>query len=663
MVAGLLTTYKDYPINILNYKFSDSEIKSIMNSYDFSAEQSIWDQYNQSIHQAVNSGESEKIAELIEERDSKLIQLEKRNNLTIDEAKKEIIKEKNSQYDELKNNIQMGADDIKYYFTDNSTKAVYSNIGSEINISAYIKKNALYTLKFPSTYNSYTFKSISSMFYNSGMEGYFIIPKNIGNYSTIISDYNYYNSIRKRLKEEIWLLAISVIILGILSVFIYKNRNNEDTIIKLYTKYKKIPLDLRIVLFIIILLISISYMKSANFFSLPINARQIFTIMLSSIYSLYIIIVFFDAVRYIHKPENIVYDLRNSLCGRFKSSFKDCLLYKGVIIKTVVIMIITIITGILMNIVMESFQYNSGIELLFLIIVSGLYLMTVFSYVIFKLGYLSKIIKGTSQMISGDLGYTIEERKGGMLSLLTHNINNMELGYRKTLEDKVKSERLKSELITNVSHDLKTPLTSIINYINFLKNDDITEEDKKSYLEVLDRKSQRLKILIEDLFEASKMASGSVQLEFQQVNLIELLKQALGEYDEKIKNSSLTFKVNGENQNILLNLDGKKTWRVFDNLINNALKYSQPDTRVYIDIIDTETKASVIIKNISAYELDFDPQEIFERFKRGDKSRNTEGSGLGLDIAKSIVELEGGTLRIEIDGDLFKAIVEFNKKI
>lgn len=663
-IGNLLTNFKDYPVNILNYKFSDAEIKNEMTSYDFNTESRIWNEYYETIQQAANSGDSEKMTQLIAERNTRLNQLLKKGSISVDEAKEKIIKERNNEYEKLKSNVKLGPDNIKYYFTDKNTKAVYTNMSSNINITDYIKKNALYSLKFPYNYTSYTFKSVSSMLYGSELEGYFIIPKSTDSYnSTIITDYNYYNSIRKRLIEEIWILAISIILVSVLSVFMHKYKDENDTFLRILRKHKRIPLDLRSILFITIVFVSVMFMKNANFFSLPINLRQVFIVILSAFYSLYVAVVVIDIIGYIRKPESIAYDFKNSLLGRFKSYFRNCLLYKGMITTTILLIIVTLLTGIMINKVGESFNYNRSIDIVFLLIIFILYFMTAFAYIIFKLGYLSKIVKGTSQMVSGDLDFSIEEHKGGMLGLLAHNINNMELGYKKTLDDKVKSERLKSELITNVSHDLKTPLTSIINYINFLKNDSINEGDKKSYLEILDRKSQRLKTLIEDLFEASKMASGSVKLEFQQVNLVELLKQALGEYDEKIKNSSLTFKVNGENQNILMTLDGKKTWRVFDNLINNALKYSQPGTRVYIDIIDEKSKSYVIIKNISAYELDFDPQEIFERFKRGDKSRNTEGSGLGLDIAKSIVELEGGRLSIEIDGDLFKAIVEFNKKI
>jgi signal transduction histidine kinase len=284
-------------------------------------------------------------------------------------------------------------------------------------------------------------------------------------------------------------------------------------------------------------------------------------------------------------------------------------------------------------------------------------------YLVNKISYLDKIVKGTDEIASGNLNFAIVEKGKGNLSRLSHNINNLEIGIKKSMEEQMKSERLKSELITNVSHDLKTPLTSIINYVNLLKQENLSKEEVDGYVAVLDKKTQRLKLLIEDLFEASKMASGAVELNIEKIDAAQLLRQSLAELDEKIKNSSLTFRVNIPNIKVYANLDGKKTWRIFENLIGNILKYSQPNSRVYIDLTEDYNNIVITMKNISSYEMNFNVDEIFERFKRGDSSRNTEGSGLGLAIAKSIAELQGGSLNIEIDGDLFKATTKFIKII
>lgn len=240
---------------------------------------------------------------------------------------------------------------------------------------------------------------------------------------------------------------------------------------------------------------------------------------------------------------------------------------------------------------------------------------------------------------------------------MAHDINNMRDGLKKSVENEMKSENMKTELITNVSHDLKTPLTSIINYIDLLKRENIQPETAMDYVNILDKKSQRLKVLIEDLFEASKAASGAMELNIAKIDIGQLLKQALGENDERFKDSNLNVKLNVPEEKIFINGDGKRLYRVFENLISNIVKYSLSNTRVYIDMYKEEKEVIIVMRNISAYELSFDTNEITNRFKRGDSSRSTEGSGLGLAIAKSIVELHGGSFNIEVDGDLFKSII------
>ncbi|NFI67362.1 sensor histidine kinase [Clostridium botulinum] len=326
-------------------------------------------------------------------------------------------------------------------------------------------------------------------------------------------------------------------------------------------------------------------------------------------------------------------------------------------LKIILIMILSALVGAFILLFLLLGLHNISIA----VIITVLYIVLLIRYLFKKADYLNEILKSTEELTCGNLDYIIKENKGGVLGKIVHNINNMKEGYKRSLEEQVKSERLKTELITNVSHDLKTPLTSIINYIDLLKKENLSKDEVNAYISVLDRKSERLKSLIEDLFEASKMSSGAVELNIEKINVTALLKQSIAEFEEKITKSSLELKFKYDNNKTYANLDGKKTWRVFENLINNIIKYSQPNTRVYIDLIETNTKIIITMKNISRYEMDFSADEIFERFKRGDKARNTDGSGLGLAIAKSISELQGGSLNIIIDGDLFKVIVEFNK--
>ena len=328
------------------------------------------------------------------------------------------------------------------------------------------------------------------------------------------------------------------------------------------------------------------------------------------------------------------------------------------LIKTFLIMSgLYVISGLLLFVV-------SGILSIFPIgILIGIILTIIYIVIFIKeLIYLDKIIIGSKAATEGKLNCNIEEKGRGHLRELAHDINNIRDGLRKSIESEMKSENMKTELITNVSHDLKTPLTSIINYIDLLKRENIESETAKDYINILDKKSQRLKVLIDDLFEASKATSGAMELNITKIDIVQLLKQSLGENDERFKNSNLSVKLDIPDTKIFINGDGQRLYRVFENLISNIVKYSLSNTRVYIQMyVDDENKVVIIMRNISAYELDFCANEITNRFKRGDSSRSTEGSGLGLAIAKSIVELHGGKFNIEVDGDLFKSIIKLNQ--
>lgn len=272
----------------------------------------------------------------------------------------------------------------------------------------------------------------------------------------------------------------------------------------------------------------------------------------------------------------------------------------------------------------------------------------------------SKLIDATNKIAEGNLDAEINEDLG-VFNPVKESILNIRKGFKNAVDEEVKSQRMKTELISNVSHDLKTPLTSIITYVDLLKNPDITEEERKSYIDTLDKKSQRLKFLIEDLFEVSKATSGNIKLNLVKVDIVELMRQTQIELQDKLNNSKLIIRNDYPNNKIMLNLDSQKTYRIFENLLNNVAKYAMENSRVYVNIIDNIDTVEITIKNMSANEINFTSDEIVERFQRGDKSRNTEGSGLGLAIAKSFVEAQGGSFNIEIDGDLFKVIILFKK--
>ena len=296
----------------------------------------------------------------------------------------------------------------------------------------------------------------------------------------------------------------------------------------------------------------------------------------------------------------------------------------------------------------------------------GLILLVIYSAVLFYFlrGYFRDIREkydrlnmAAAAIANGDLKTEIPADTG-LFEPVAESLQKIQEGFGKAVEEEVKSQRMKTELITNVSHDLKTPLTAIITYVDLLKK----EEDpgkQKEYVEVLEKKSQRLKVLIEDLFEISKAGSGNVKLELMDVDVVNLFKQVKLELEDKIKKADLDFRCSYPEEKLTVRLDSQKTYRIFENLLVNIVKYAMPHTRVFIEILREDDQAVIRMKNISEQELNIQGQELTERFVRGDASRNTEGAGLGLAIVKSFVELQGGEFGIEIDGDLFKTQVRF----
>ncbi len=239
-------------------------------------------------------------------------------------------------------------------------------------------------------------------------------------------------------------------------------------------------------------------------------------------------------------------------------------------------------------------------------------------------------------------------------------INDISNGFENAIQEQLKSERLKAELITNVSHDIKTPLTSIINYVDLLKKEEIENDKAKEYIGVLDNKSQRLKKLTEDLIEASKASSGNVKLNMEKINIVQLMKQAIGEFEDKFNTSNLQIITKFESEEIFIQADNRYMYRIVENIFSNVAKYSMENSRVYMDIAKKGEKVYIDVKNISKDTLNISEEELMQRFVRGDKSRTMEGSGLGLSISQSLAEIQNGELSIKIDGDLFKVEVCFN---
>lgn len=292
------------------------------------------------------------------------------------------------------------------------------------------------------------------------------------------------------------------------------------------------------------------------------------------------------------------------------------------------------------------------------------YAFYILFFVIYKINKLkkqyAKIENKLKEMYEGNNQTVLESSKfDGIYQNAIKYLNDISHGLENAVEERIKSEKLKAELITNVSHDLKTPLTSIINYVDLLKNENIQNEKAEEYVKILDNKSQRLKKLTEDLIEASKISTGNISLNMKKINIVELIKQSIGEFEDKFQKQELEVNLNNNENEIFIMADSRYLFRVVENLFSNISKYALPKSRVYIDIKTEGSKVKIELKNISKDKLNISGEELMQRFVRGDKARTTEGSGLGLSIAQNLTEMQKGEFKLQLDGDLFKVILIF----
>lgn len=539
------------------------------------------------------------------------------------------------------------------------TNTVYKNIDDfKKNINGYVD------ISFNTVDGKYTKKvgnkenEINNHYDNvvpnitGNMEVYISIPKNLEKEDSLYGEQYWYNRDAKliRLLELIGFISSIVFLISTI-IYLFIKVEPIDKNSKILKYYSKIPLEIIIFLLGYLMVFMIDWISYPyiDWFAICIFVVSVFT-------WISCIILFGKQIKYFDKKIDI---LKTSFIMRFILNFvksiKDGIKASKKISLIRKIFIIGI-GCIIINLCSLIFGYGGTI------IIPCLTVSIFTAYILKKLAYLSEIMDGTEKIKNGDLEYKIPIKDDDNFTVLAENINNIGQGLENSIEDALKSERMKAELITNVSHDLKTPLTSIINYIELIKKEKNIEPDYiNDYIKVLDSKSKRLKVLIEDLFEASKASSGNLEINMDKIELRQLLRQSIGEMEEKILESNLDIRLNLPEDKVYIYADGRRMYRVLENLLSNIIKYSLNNTRVYIDLNVNEGKVTLIMKNISSYELNFDPVEIMERFKRADESRNTEGSGLGLAIAKDLVNLQGGKFHIEIDGDLFKSVLEFDE--
>ncbi|MDU6364477.1 MAG: histidine kinase dimerization/phospho-acceptor domain-containing protein [Clostridium sp.] len=594
----------------------------------------------------------------------------------IEEAKKIIMEEDNSVDDyfkyvrEFTNNILYDNENIQFFFKDSSgakiTNIEDSNIEKQIEEKEFANNEQYYYMYFANSKVNEDGKNyseeLSSIYdllkYSSeDLIRFYRIPKELQQGDLLYDAFKERKEASSILNRKIAITAILGVFILVFAFIIYKRRKNN------YTNYIedlliKIPIDIRAIIF----LYSLNILNSLIFNVIPYYGNDSYSngVILRA-YILIIIDYYFlkDLILILENKRKKGKVLTLKIYKYLSKIIKDSEFIKTNKFKFISIIFLSALA--LFCLWLESFVFLSYEFMVFSRAYICIYLIFTSILSVMILREITILESQTLRIAKGNYKVDLKADKILVLKDIENNLITIEDGLKEALGKAITSEKMKSELITNVSHDLKTPLTSIINYIGFLKEENITDEKRSKYLEVLDMKSKRLKILIEDLFEASKAVSGNMTFEKEDLNIVSLLRQVIGELEEKITQANLDIITKWPEDKAIVYIDGRKTFRVYENLVNNIIKYSMKNSRVYIDVINSENEVKVIMKNISAYQIDFTSEEIIERFKRGDKSRSTEGSGLGLSIAKSIVELQGGNFDIEIDGDLFKVITTFRK--
>lgn len=479
---------------------------------------------------------------------------------------------------------------------------------------------------------------------------------------------SYSNLLYLKLTDFLYPLRYSIIFIGLLSlllfvltmVFIYAAAGRQaDGGVKL-SFFDKIPFDLITAAFFPIAYISAWYLSKAYGSMEEIIVRDTLILLLDYFIALLYTVSFAVRIKAgTFIKNNVIYRLLRILWRGLKKLFG----FLGVIFKNISLVKKTalICAAVLGFDLLVTVICLSAEALDFFLVLAVLNAVAIAVLIIFTAVQLQRIKNGGEKIAEGDIDYKIDTSyMFPEFREFCGSLSNISAGMQNAVDEKMKSERMRTELITNVSHDIKTPLTSIINYVDLIKKEQPENEKIKEYVAVLDRQSSRLKKLIEDLVEASKASSGSLKVELSECDAGVLLSQTVGEFDERLKNAGLTPVLTVPDTSVKIMADGRHLWRVLENLTGNVCKYSLPGTRVYMDLTVRDEKAVITFKNISKYPLNISGDELMERFVRGDTSRNTEGSGLGLSIARSLTELQGGHMHIDIDGDLFKATLEFD---
>lgn len=643
--------------------------------------ESLEEEYQQRIDEALMANNQEAADIYIAERNQKI---EDMTNIfkSDDYARRKVLTEKEqelkSYFEEreaYRTQFIKDKEQFRYYFTNSLTGKVYTNLSaSDLKSSGgkMAPENMLYM-------TSYTLPALQSL--DSWLQGETAvpytgeigIPRDLSSTSFVMTQYDQYR--QEQLAFWAYIIA-SIAVLILCTIHAKRAVVLPSAAASWLPYYNRLPVEVRMLSFILICCIAgFSLFSIKDQFTLAFENTFVYgrkMLINWAVASVCLIMALIQAKVFAERIKDWQYvkqeweqGLLNrarkgmrALLNRTKHSLSDAFLKKSTGVQLFVLLFS--IFGLGAAAMMISLDPGLIVVYVILLAVAGLPIVL---YLIGRIGYFNRIVLKTDELAAGHLGQDLKVSGQSVLAKLAQNINVLRQGVGMLQNEQAKSERLKTELITNVSHDLRTPLTSIITYTELLKQKDLANEDRLSYVDIIDRKSKRLKVLIDDLFEVSKMASGNVELVKEQIDLVQLLQQTLAEYDSMIDDSRLQFRLINAEEPVYAFVDGQKLWRVFDNLIGNILKYSLENSRAYITVQTMDNQVVITFKNVSKYEISENLDELFERFKRGDSSRHTEGSGLGLAIAKSIVDLHEGSLDIDIDGDLFKVIISLRTDV
>ena len=596
-------------------------------------------QYEQYLYDD-NTGEHYSINTLTDEQIRDMIQYDK-----YQQYQSEVSHYKNTYYDQQ---------DAFYYDITDSNGNHYTNVVLE-------EKDYLNIIEIPyKGKNVSNFSIVNSSARDKGISGTLYLPKYPMGESTIQGAF-----IQNITTKVIWIGAILAAI--ILVIPIYRNfkkiKNTQLNIPPQYKwiedKYLDLPIEFKGLIFLVTVYI-LQNMNLTTYYRYYGNLLSYgFKLILQVIILLSILYFFFLQLKgIIHRIKNPELFKQEWYKGFYMSNIDDWSklpIYRNTFIRITVYSCIIGIWGIIWGFCFHD--YGAFLVITFISVILALILLSIIKK---RTKAIQAIADTLSKMANNEITSEIYVKGNGLIANIAKDVNAVREGFAISNQKQSNSERLKTELITNVSHDLRTPLTSVLNYVDLAKRSDITEEERQEYLQIIDNKSKRLKVLIDDLFEASKMASGAVELNKEQVDLVALMYQALAEYEDRFEDQKLIVRTKTSNQHMYAYCDGRKMYRVFENLFSNVIKYAQPATRVYLEMTYEGSEIIITLKNISNYELGFDVSDLAERFNRGDSSRHTEGSGLGLSIVKSILELHGAAFELSQDGDLFKVIIKIN---